>query len=77
MSTHVADDLPAAHDRVTVRVEKKGFKKISVVGNPGDSRGRLTVNVRLEPGVVTETVSVHAQTKFRSPSPTNQLIAYP
>ena len=54
----VADSLPVSTYRVTV--ELGGFKKTSVAGNSLTAGGRLTVNVTLEPGTVTETVSVEA-----------------
>jgi len=56
---YVADDLPVGTYRVTV--EGKGFKKTSVAGNPVRAGGRLTVDARLEPGMVTETVNVEAE----------------
>jgi hypothetical protein len=54
----VADGLPVSTYKVTV--EQGGFKKTSVAGNSLTAGGRLTVNVTLEPGTVTEMVNVEA-----------------
>ena len=54
----VADDLPVGTYRVTI--EMQGFKKTSVAGNSVRAGGRLTVDARLQPGAVTETVTVEA-----------------
>jgi Carboxypeptidase regulatory-like domain len=53
---YVADDLPVG--KYTVTVEAKGFKKTSVAGNPVTAGGRLRVDVTMEVGTVTETVTV-------------------
>jgi Carboxypeptidase regulatory-like domain len=52
----VADDLPVG--KYTVTVEAKGFKKTLVAGNPLTAGGRQTVNVTMQVGAVTETVTV-------------------
>jgi len=54
----VADGLPVSTYKVSV--EQGGFKKTSVAGNSLTAGGRLTVNVTLEPGTVTEMVNVEA-----------------
>ncbi len=54
----VADDLPVG--KYTVTVEAKGFKKTLVAGNPVTAGGRLTVNVTMQVGALTETVTVTA-----------------
>jgi carboxypeptidase family protein len=53
---YVADNLPVG--RYTVTVESAGFKKISVAGNDLTAGGRLTVDVTMEVGAVTQTVEV-------------------
>ena len=53
---YVADALPAGI--YTVGFEKTGFKKITVTGNALTAAGRLTVNATLQPGTVTEMVTV-------------------
>jgi hypothetical protein len=55
---YVADGLPVS--TYQVRVEEGGFKKTSVAGNSLTAGGRLTVNVTLQPGTVTEMVNVEA-----------------
>ena len=55
---YVADNLPVG--RYTVTVESAGFKRISVAGNDLTAGGRLTVDVRMEVGAVTQTVEVSA-----------------
>jgi hypothetical protein len=55
---YVADDLPVG--TYTLTAEKKGFKRTTVTGNSVTAGGRLTVDVKLEIGNVTETVSVQA-----------------
>src|SRR5258706_13429190 len=52
----VADNLPVG--TYTVTVEKSGFKKVSVAGNLVTAGGRLTVNVPLQVGASSETVTV-------------------
>jgi len=53
---YVADNLPVGN--YTVTVEKDGFKKISVEGNLVTAGGRLTVDVPLQVGASSETVTV-------------------
>jgi hypothetical protein len=55
---YVADDL--AVGTYTVRVEQKGFKITAKSGNVLAAGGRLTVDVPLEVGAITETVTVEA-----------------
>jgi hypothetical protein len=57
---YVADDLPVGS--YTVTVSAKGFKTTSVTGNYVVAGGRLTANVALELGAVTETVTVTTKT---------------
>ena len=45
----------------TISVELAGFKRFVKVGNVLVSDGRLTINVALETGAVTETVSITAE----------------
>src|SRR3984957_5264272 len=54
----VADELSAG--TYTVAAQKAGFKKIAEKGNVVTAGGRLTVDLRLEVGAVTETVTVIA-----------------
>jgi hypothetical protein len=54
----VADELAAG--TYTVAAQKAGFKKIAEKGNVVTAGGRLTVDLRLEIGAVTETVTVIA-----------------
>src|SRR5580692_11273578 len=54
----VADELPAG--TYTVVAQKAGFKKITAKGNVVTAGGRLTVDLRLEVGAVSETVEVLA-----------------
>jgi len=54
----VADELPAG--TYTVAAQKAGFKKITQQGNVVTAGGRLTVDLRLEVGAITETVTVLA-----------------
>ncbi len=54
----VADELPAG--TYTVVAEKGGFRKTSKIGNVLSAGGRLTVDLSLEVGAVTETVTVTA-----------------
>src|SRR5229473_3358512 len=54
----VADELPVG--TYTVMAEKGGFKKSTRVGNVLSAGGRLTVDLSLEVGAVTETVTVTA-----------------
>lgn len=54
----VAEELPAG--TYTVTAGKTGFKKIKKEGNVVTAGGRLTVNLTLEVGAVTETVTVTA-----------------
>jgi hypothetical protein len=51
-----ADDMPVGS--YTVTAEKSGFKTTVEKGNVVDAGGRLTVNVKLQIGTVTETVEV-------------------
>lgn len=53
---YVADELPVG--RYTVTVEAKGFKKTSVAGSEVTAGGRLTVDVSMQVGAVSETISV-------------------
>ena len=53
---YVADGLPVGS--YTVTAEFKGFKKTSVAGNALSAGGRLTVDIALEVGAVTESVMV-------------------
>jgi hypothetical protein len=55
---YVADELPVGN--YTVRAEEKGFKTTAKIGNVLAAGGRLTVDLRLEVGAVTETVTVEA-----------------
>jgi len=55
---YAADELPAG--TYTVTVKQSGFKAITRVGNVLAAGGRLTVDLRLEVGAVTETVTVTA-----------------
>ena len=52
----VADQLPVG--TYTVVAEKSGFKRSTKIGNALSAGGRLTVDLSLEVGVVTETVTV-------------------
>jgi hypothetical protein len=54
----IADELPAG--TYSVVAEKPGFKKITKRGNVVNAGGRLTVDLSLEVGAVTETVVVNA-----------------
>jgi len=54
----VADELPAG--TYTVAAQRAGFKKITEKGNVVTAGGRLTVDLRLEVGAITETVTVLA-----------------
>ena len=54
----VAEELPVG--AYTVTAEKAGFKKSTRVGNALSAGGRLTVDLSLEVGAVTETVTVTA-----------------
>jgi hypothetical protein len=54
----VADELPAGS--YIVLAEKSGFKKTTKKGNVVTAGGRVTVDLRLEVGAVTETVTVTA-----------------
>src|SRR5467141_2603177 len=54
----VADELPVG--TYTVVAEKAGFRKTTKIGNVLAAGGRLTVDLSLEVGVVTETVTVTA-----------------
>ena len=54
----VVTNLPVG--TYSVAVERQGFKKSSQAGNDLVADGRLTVNFRLEPGAVTESVEVVA-----------------
>ena len=54
----VADELPVG--TYTVGAEKAGFRRISKRGNVLSAGGRLTVDLSLEVGAVTETVTVTA-----------------
>lgn len=54
----VADELPAG--TYTVTAERAGFKKITRTGNAVTAGGRLTADLVLEIGAVTETVVVTA-----------------
>lgn len=54
----VADELSAG--TYTVTAERTGFKKTTAKGNAVTAGGRLTVDLRLELGAVTETVTVTA-----------------
>jgi len=54
----VADELPAGS--YIVLAEKSGFKKTTKKGNAVSAGGRVTVELRLEVGAVTETVTVTA-----------------
>ncbi|MGC2420260.1 MAG: carboxypeptidase-like regulatory domain-containing protein, partial [Candidatus Acidiferrales bacterium] len=54
----VADDLPVGS--YTVTASAKGFKTTSVTGNYVVAGGRLTANVVMELGAVTETVTITA-----------------
>src|SRR6266852_6649610 len=54
----VADELPVG--TYTVVAEKAGFKKFTERGNVVNAGGRVTVDLRLEVGAVTETVTVTA-----------------
>jgi hypothetical protein len=53
-----ADELPAGSYSVTA--EKGGFKRVAKKGNDVTAGGRLTVDLRLDIGAVTETVTVTA-----------------
>src|SRR5271155_3228519 len=55
---YAADELPAG--TYSLVAEKTGFKKTTKQGNVLSAGGRLTVDLRLEVGVVTETVTVTA-----------------
>ena len=55
----VVTNLPVG--TYSVAVERQGFKKSSQAGNDLVADGRLTVNFRLEPGAVTESVEVVAE----------------
>ncbi len=55
---YVADDIPVG--TYTVTAEGKGFKRTSKIGNVLVAGGRLTVDLSLEVGMVTETVTVEA-----------------
>jgi Carboxypeptidase regulatory-like domain len=57
---YVADDLPVGS--YTVTATAKGFKTTSVTGNNIVAGGRLTADVQMEVGAVTETVTVTAYT---------------
>ena len=54
----VADELPVG--TYSVMAEKAGFKRSTKKGNVLSAGGRLTVDLKLEVGVVTETVTVTA-----------------
>jgi hypothetical protein len=54
----VADELPVG--TYTVAAEKAGFKRITEKGNVVTAGGRLTVDLRVEVGAVTEIISVTA-----------------
>src|ERR1700740_53434 len=54
----VADELQAGS--YTVTVEQRGFKTVKKEGNVLTAGGRLTVDLRLEVGALTETVTVVA-----------------
>ena len=54
----VADELPAGS--YTLMAEKVGFKRITKKGNTVTAGGRLTVDLWLEVGAITETVTVTA-----------------
>jgi hypothetical protein len=54
----VADELPVG--TYSLVAEKAGFKRITRTGNVLTAGGRLTVDLRLEVGAVTETVTVTA-----------------
>jgi len=54
----IADELPVG--AYSVMAEKSGFKKITSKGNIVNAGGRLTVDLMLEVGAVTETVIVNA-----------------
>ena len=55
---YVADELPVG--TYTVSVEHQGFKTSTKIGNVLVAGGRLTVDMRMEVGVITETVTVTA-----------------
>jgi hypothetical protein len=55
---YVADDLPVG--TYTVRAEQTGFRATAKIGNVLVAGGRLTVDLSLEVGAVTETVTVQA-----------------
>jgi hypothetical protein len=57
---YVADDLPVGS--YTVTATAKGFKTTSVTGNSVVAGGRLTADISMEVGAVTETVTVTAYT---------------
>src|ERR1700722_9136269 len=54
----VADQLPAG--TYTVSAQKAGFKKTAEKGNVVTAGGRLTVDLRLEVGAISETITVIA-----------------
>jgi hypothetical protein len=54
----VADQLPAG--TYTVSAQKAGFKKTTEKGNVVTAGGRLTVDLRLEVGAISETITVLA-----------------
>src|SRR5229473_2933499 len=54
----IADELPVG--TYSVMAEKAGFKRFTKRGNVVNAGGRLTVDLRLEVGAVTETVIVNA-----------------
>ena len=53
---YIADDLPVGKYAITV--ESTGFKRSSVAGSELTAGGRLTVDVMMEVGTITETVEV-------------------
>ncbi len=66
---YVAPLLPVG--RYSVNVEANGFKKYSQTGIVVNANDRLTVDVTLQPGAVTETVTVEAtplQVELESPA---------
>jgi hypothetical protein len=54
----VADELPVG--TYTVAAEKAGFKRVSKTGNVVTAGGRLTADLRLEVGAVTEMITITA-----------------
>ncbi len=61
---YVADDLQVGS--YTVTATAKGFKTTSVTGNYVVAGGRLTADIQMEIGAVTETVTVTAYTNKRN-----------